>query len=84
MNTFFSITKPLNQYPNIKAQTSQEIEPLEINENSTFVFDDMLISKQESNIDCFLQEDGTTTLIYTTNLIVNFLAQKRLLVNFLR
>ena len=47
------ITKSLKQYPNIKAQTSDEIEPLENYENSTPVFDDMLLPKQESNIDLF-------------------------------
>ena len=49
----FIITKSLNQYPNIKAQISDEIEPLEHYENSTVVFDDKLLSKQESNIDLF-------------------------------
>ena len=47
----FIITKSLNQYPNIKAQTSDENQPLKQYENSTVVFDDMLLSKQESNID---------------------------------
>ena len=50
----FIITKSLNQYPNIKAQTSNEIQPLESYENSIVVIDDMLLSKQESNIDLFL------------------------------
>ena len=49
----FIITKSLNQYPNIKAQTSGEIQPLDHYENSTVVFDGMLLSKQESNIDLF-------------------------------
>ena len=49
----FIITKSINQYPKIKAQTSDEIQPLEYYENSTVVFDDMLLSKQESNIDLF-------------------------------
>ena len=49
----FIITKSLNQYPKIKAQTSDEIQPLEYYENSTVVFDDMLLSKQETNIDLF-------------------------------
>ena len=49
----FIITKSLNQYPNIKAQTSDAIQPLNGYENSTVVFDDMLLSKQESNIDLF-------------------------------
>ena len=50
----FIITKSLNQYRSIKAQTSDEIQPLIEYENSTVVFDDMLLSKQESNIDLFL------------------------------
>ena len=49
----FIITKSLNQYPNIKAQTSDEIQPLNEYENSVVVFDDMLVSKQESKIDLF-------------------------------
>ena len=49
----FIITKSINQYPNIKAQTSDKIEPLEFYENGIVVFDDMLLSKQESNIDLF-------------------------------
>ena len=49
----FIITKSLNQYPNIKAQTSDEIQPLNEYENSIVVVDDMLLSKQESNIDLF-------------------------------
>ena len=47
------ITESLNQYPNIEAQTSDEIQPLDLYENSTVVFDDMFLSKQESNIDLF-------------------------------
>ena len=49
----FLISKSLNQHPNIKTQTSDEIQPLENYENSTVVFDYMLLSKQESNIDLF-------------------------------
>ena len=49
----FKITKSLNQYPKIKAETSDEIQPLNEYENSVVVFDDMLLSKQESNIDLF-------------------------------
>ena len=41
----FIITKSLNQYPNIEAQTSDETQPLESYENSIIVFDDMLPSK---------------------------------------
>ena len=36
----FMITKSLNQYPNIKAQTSEEIQPLNEYKNSTVVFVD--------------------------------------------
>ena len=39
----FIITKSLNQYPNINARTSDENQPLENYENSTVVFDDMLL-----------------------------------------
>ena len=49
----FIITNSINQYPNMKARISDEIEPLEKYENSTVVFDDMLLSKQNSNIDLF-------------------------------
>ena len=51
--TIFVITKSINQCPNINNQTSYEIEPLEKYENSTVDFDDMLLSKQESNIKTF-------------------------------
>ena len=47
------ITKSLNQYPKIKAQVSDEIQALEHYETITVVFDDMLLSKQESNMDLF-------------------------------
>ena len=43
----------MNQYLNIKAQTSDETQRLENYENNTVVFDDMLLSKEESNIDLF-------------------------------
>ena len=50
---FFIITKSLNQYPNTKAQTSDEIQALNKYQNSIVVLDDLLLSKQESNIDLF-------------------------------
>ena len=49
----FIIIKSLNQNPNIKAQTSDKIQPLNEYENSIVVFDDKLLSKQESIIDLF-------------------------------
>ena len=39
----YIITKSLNQYPNIKTQTSDEIQPKKNYENSIVVFDDMLL-----------------------------------------
>ena len=47
------ITKSLNHYPNFKAQTSHEIQSSESYENSTVIFDDMLLSKQASIVDFF-------------------------------
>ena len=67
--TIFKITKSLNQYPNIEAQTSEEIETLENYENSTVVFDDMLLSKQKSNIDLFFTQGRDN------NIDINFIFQ---------
>ena len=50
----FIITKSLNHYPNIKAQTSDEFQSLENYESGSVVFDNKVLSKQESNIDLFL------------------------------
>ena len=50
----FIITKSLNQYLNIKAQTSDEIQPEEKIENSFVVFEVLLLSRQASNIRLFL------------------------------
>ena len=72
----FIITKSLNQYPNIKGQTSGENQPLNENANSTVVFDDMLLSKQECNIHLFLLEVDIKILIFTTYLKVIFISQK--------
>ena len=58
------ITKSLNQYPKSKAQTSDGIQPLENYENSTVVFDDLLLSKQESNIDFFFTRRHTNIDFY--------------------
>ena len=51
----FINTQSLNQYPNVKAQKSDEIQLLENCQNSTVVFDDMLTSKQKSNINLFFR-----------------------------
>ena len=49
----YRFTKSKNQYPIIKAQTSDEIQTLENYENSTVVFVDMVLSKRATNIDLF-------------------------------
>ena len=81
------IKKSLNQYPNIEARTSDEIQPLENYENSTVVFDDMLLSKQESNNGLFFNigiiEAITIVLIFTIFLKVKSICQKILFVIFL-
>ena len=47
----FIITKSIKQHPNFKAQTLDEIQPLEnYGIGSTIVFDGMLLSKQASSI----------------------------------
>ena len=76
----FIITKSLNQYPKIKAQTSDEIQPLEHYENSTVVFDDMLLSKQESTIDLFLIGGVTIILIFIMFLKAISIYQKILII----
>ena len=80
----FLITKSLNQYPNIEAQTSDEIQPLEHYKNSIFLVDEMLLSKQESNIDLFLPKVVTIKLIFTKYLKVIFTSQKVLSVIVLK
>ena len=69
--------------PYIKAEILYEIQPLENYGNSTVVFDDLLLSKQESNIDLFFQKGVTIILIYTTYLKAIFIFQKILFVIFL-
>ena len=76
----FIITKSVNQYPNIKAQTSDEMQPLHEYENSTVVFDDMLLTKQESNIDLFFTGGRHKILTFTRYLKVIFISQKILFV----
>ena len=41
--SIFIITKSLNQYPEIKAQTSDKIHPLQNYKKGTVVFDDLLL-----------------------------------------
>ena len=72
----FVFAKSLNQYPKIKAQTSDEIQPLNEYEISTVVFDDMLLSKQKSNIDLFSLEVDIKILTFTIYLKAIFISQK--------
>ena len=52
--TIFIVTKSINQKLYIEAQTSDKIQSLEDYEkHSTIVFDDLLLSKQESIVDLF-------------------------------
>ena len=63
------ITKSLNQYPNIKARTSDEIQSLNEYENIIVVFDDMLLSKQESNFELFFTRGRHN------NIDINYISQ---------
>ena len=72
----FIITNSLNQYPNIEAQTSDEIQPLETFESSIVVYDDMLLSKQESNIDLFFSRGRHN------NIDTNYISQNYFLLLF--
>ena len=47
------ITKSINQYPQSFKNITDEIQLLNEYEYSTVVFDDIVLSKQESNIDLF-------------------------------
>ena len=59
----YIITKSLNQYPNIKSQTSDEIQPLENYENSIAVSDHMLLSKQATKLICCFFKKGRHNII---------------------
>ena len=70
------LTKSLNQYPKIKGETSDENQQLRIYENSSVVFDGLLLLKQERNINLlFLQEDVKIISIFTINLKTIFTSQ---------
>ena len=80
----FILTKSLTKYPNIKAQTSNEIQQMENFENSNVVFDDMSLSKNKQAIStCFLQEGDTVKLIFTIYLEALFISLKILFVRIL-
>ena len=70
------ITKSLNQNPKIKAQTPDELQPSEIYENSTVVFDAKCYQNKPEILVCFLQEVFTVFLIFTIYLKADFTCQK--------
>ena len=72
----YRITKSLSQNPNINAQASDEYQLLEKSEDSSVVFVDMLLSKQASNICCFLPQGVTILLIFTIYLKVTSTCRK--------
>ena len=77
---YLIITKSLNQYPNINAQTSDESQPLETYENSTNNLDEVLLSKQASNIDLFFNRGRHDNIdIYYMSQSI-FISQKKQLV----
>ena len=80
---FHTFEKSLNPYPNIEAQTTGQIQPIENYENSTVIFDDQLLSKQARNIFLFLREGSTIFLISFIYLKTLFAFQKLLFVKFL-
>ena len=65
----FIITKSFNQNAVIKVQTSEEVKPLKNYQNSTVIVDDMLLSKQKSNIDLFFTRGRHS------NIGINYISQ---------
>ena len=86
----FIITKLLDQYPNTKAQISKEIQCLESYGNSTVVFDDILLSKQESNIDLLFTRGRHSNIdIYyiaqnSFHLPKNFIRKSSIIIDFFK
>ena len=65
------ITKSLNQNPNIEAQTSDEIQPLENYENSTIVLMICCYQNRQAPLIYFLQDGVTIKLKFTIFTIFN-------------
>ena len=72
----FISKKSLNQYPKIKAQTSDEIQPLEHYENSTVVLMICYCQNKKAILICFLLEDATKILMFIKFLKAIFISQK--------
>ena len=66
----FKSTKPLNQKPNIKAQTSDEIQPLEIYLVSCY-------QNQQAILICFSQDGVTLNSMYILYLKTVFISRKK-------
>ena len=81
----FIFTKLINQYPpHPQRNKNAEIQLLNEYENSTVVFDDMLLSKLEKKLICFSQQADAIILIFTIVLKAIFISQKILFVIILR
>ena len=80
----FIITKSPNLYRNIKAQITEEIQPLENYENNTVVFDEMLLSKKKAILIYFSLKADTKKVICTIYLKATFKLQKIIFVTFLK
>ena len=80
---FPKITNSQNQNRNIKAQTADEIKPLEKHEKSLLFLIACWHQNKPATSICFLQEDGTIVLFYTIYLKAIFLSQKIQFVIFL-
>ena len=72
----FILTKSLNQYPNLNAQTTDRNEPLENYEKSTVVSVICYYQNKKAILICFLQEGDTVKLIFTRYLKGFFTCQK--------
>ena len=77
----FEITKSLNQYPNINAQSSDETEPSENYEKSTVVLTICYYQNKKTILIRFLLEGVTILLIYSTYLKFIFIHQKKTIRN---
>ena len=79
----FIITKSKNQNPNIKAQTSDEIEPLEKKRRALLFLTICCYQNKKAILFCFLLEVDIKILILTIFLRANLISQKILSVIFL-
>ena len=79
----FIITKSLNQYLNIKAQTSDEYQPKKVKETVLLFLMMRCYRNKKAKLISFSQADVTVILIFTKYLKGIFISQKILFVIFL-